>query len=42
MGGGEGRGKGNHPMTPWGKPSKGAKTRRRKPSDRYIVARRRK
>ena len=40
MGGGEGRGKGNHPMTPWGKPTKGAKTRRRKPSDRYIVARR--
>src|SRR5215470_5504680 len=39
MGGGEGRGKGNHPMTPWGKPTKGAKTRRRKPSDRYIVAR---
>jgi large subunit ribosomal protein L2 len=40
MGGGEGRGKGNHPMTPWGKPTKGAKTRRRQPSDRYIVARR--
>jgi large subunit ribosomal protein L2 len=42
MGGGEGKGKGNHPMTPWGRPTKGAKTRRRKPSDRYIVARRRK
>jgi large subunit ribosomal protein L2 len=42
MGGGEGRGKGNHPMTPWGRPTKGAKTRRRKPSDRYIVSRRRK
>lgn len=42
MGGGEGRGKGNHPMTPWGRPTKGAKTRRRKPSDRYIVARRQK
>jgi large subunit ribosomal protein L2 len=40
MGGGEGRGKGNHPVTPWGKPTKGAKTRRRKPSDRYIVSRR--
>jgi large subunit ribosomal protein L2 len=40
MGGGEGRGKGNHPMTPWGKPTKGAKTRQRKPSDRYIVSRR--
>src|SRR5439155_796912 len=23
MGGGEGKGKGNHPMTPWGKPTKG-------------------
>jgi large subunit ribosomal protein L2 len=42
MGGGEGRGKGNHPMSPWGKPTKGAKTRRRKSSDRYIVARRKK
>jgi large subunit ribosomal protein L2 len=42
MGGGEGRGKGNHPMTPWGRPTKGAKTRRRKPSDKYIVSRRRK
>jgi len=40
MGGGEGRGKGNHPMTPWGKPTKGYKTRRPKPSDRYIVTRR--
>jgi large subunit ribosomal protein L2 len=29
-------------MTPWGRPTKGAKTRRRKPSDRYIVSRRRK
>jgi large subunit ribosomal protein L2 len=42
MGGGEGRGKGNHPMSPWGQPTKGAKTRRRKPSDKYIVSRRRK
>jgi large subunit ribosomal protein L2 len=42
MGGGEGKGKGNHPMTPWGKPTKGAKTRRPKPSDRYIVSRRKK
>jgi len=40
MGGGEGRGKGNHPMTPWGKPTKGYKTRRPKPSDRYIITRR--
>ncbi|MBI2155234.1 MAG: 50S ribosomal protein L2 [Candidatus Rokubacteria bacterium] len=42
MGGGEGRGKGNHPMTPWGKPTKGYKTRKAGPSDRYIVARRKK
>lgn len=43
MGGGEGKGKGNHPMTPWGKPTKGYKTRRRrKPSDRVIVTRRKK
>jgi large subunit ribosomal protein L2 len=42
MGGGEGRGKGNHPMTPWGKPTKGYKTRKTKPSDRYIVSRRKK
>lgn len=41
MGGGEGRGKGNHPMTPWGKPTKGYKTRRgARPSDRDIVTRR--
>jgi len=42
-GGGEGKGKGNHPMTPWGKPTKGYKTRRgARPSDRDIVTRRRK
>ena len=41
MGGGEGKGKGNHPMTPWGKPTKGYKTRRgARPSDRDIVTRR--
>ena len=39
-GGGEGRAKGNHPQTPWGKPTKGYKTRRNKSSDKYIVARR--
>jgi large subunit ribosomal protein L2 len=39
-GGGEGRVKGNHPQTPWGFPTLGAKTRRRKPSDKYIVTRR--
>jgi large subunit ribosomal protein L2 len=41
MGGGEGKGKGNHPMTPWGKPTKGYKTRRgARPSDSSIVTRR--
>ncbi|MCP4901628.1 MAG: 50S ribosomal protein L2 [bacterium] len=41
-GGGEGRNKGRHPVSPWGKPTKGAKTRRRKASDRLIVSRRHK
>jgi large subunit ribosomal protein L2 len=44
-GGGEGRapvGR-KHPMTPWGKPATGVKTRpRRKPSDRLIVKHRNK
>jgi len=39
-GGGEGRSKGNHPMTPWGKPTKGYKTRKNHASDKYIVQRR--
>ncbi len=42
-GGGEGRaGQGNpHPVTPWGKPTKGAKTRKpKKMSNKYIVKRR--
>lgn len=40
-GGGEGRTKGRHPQTPWGKHTKGKKTRsRRKPSDRFIVQKR--
>lgn len=41
-GGGEGRSKGGrHPVTPWGKPTKGYKTRnRRKPSTKFIVKRR--
>ncbi len=39
-GGGEGRSKGgNHPTNPWGVPTKGYKTRRKKDSDRYIIAR---
>ncbi len=41
-GGGEGRAKGNHPQTPWGKPTKGYRTRRNRASDKYIVARRKK
>ena len=40
-GGGEGRAKGRHPVTPWGKPTKGYKTRaRNKPSNKLIVKRR--
>jgi len=39
-GGGEGRSKGNHPQSPWGMPTKGYKTRGKKPSDQYIVSRR--
>ncbi len=43
MGGGEGRSSGGrHPCTPWGKPTKGFRTRKRKPSDRLIVKRRKK
>jgi large subunit ribosomal protein L2 len=42
-GGGEGRTSGGrHPVTPWGKPTKGAKTRRNKKTDSLIVRRRRK
>ncbi|MFP6626312.1 MAG: 50S ribosomal protein L2 [Deltaproteobacteria bacterium] len=41
-GGGEGRSKGNHPTTPWGKPAKGYRTRNNPSSDKYIVARRKK
>jgi large subunit ribosomal protein L2 len=37
-GGGEGRSKGRHPVTPWGKPTVGYKTRsKRKPSNKFIV-----
>ena len=40
-GGGEGRVKGNHPVTPWGVSTKGHKTRKKsKSSDKYIVKRR--
>ena len=41
MGGGEGRSSGGrHPCTPWGKPTKGAKTRKKSRTDKYIVKRR--
>jgi large subunit ribosomal protein L2 len=41
MGGGEGKSSGGrHPVSPWGTPSKGYKTRRNKASDKYIVKRR--
>ena len=40
LGGGEGKTSGGrHPVTPWGKPTKGYKTRRRKDTDRFIVQR---
>lgn len=42
LGGGEGRSKGNHPMSPWGVLAKGYKTRRRSKSDKYIVQKRKK
>jgi len=42
-GGGEGRTSGGrHPVTPWGKPTKGKRTRSNKKTDRLIVRRRRK
>jgi len=37
-GGGEGRTSGGrHPVTPWGKPTKGARTRNNKATDQYII-----
>ncbi len=40
-GGGEGRTSGGrHPVTPWGKPTKGMRTRRNKATDKYIIRRR--
>jgi large subunit ribosomal protein L2 len=39
-GGGEGKNKGIHPVSPWGQPTKGYKTRNKhKPSNRFIVSR---
>lgn len=38
LGGGEGRSSGGrHPVTPWGKPTKGKRTRSNKQTDRYIL-----
>jgi large subunit ribosomal protein L2 len=43
LGGGEGKTSGGrHPVSPWGLPTKGYKTRNRKSTDRFIVQRRRK
>ncbi len=39
-GGGEGRTKGRHPVSPWGWPTKGYRTRKKKSSDKWIVKRR--
>jgi large subunit ribosomal protein L2 len=40
-GGGEGKSSGGrHPVTPWGKPTKGKKTRRNKSTDKFIIRRR--
>ena len=40
LGGGEGVGKGHHPVSPWGQPCKGYKTRNNKRTDAMIVKRR--
>jgi large subunit ribosomal protein L2 len=38
LGGGEGRTSGGrHPVTPWGKPTKGHKTRSNKRTDKFII-----
>ena len=43
LGGGEGAGKGHQPVTPWGQPCRGYKTRnKRKTSSKFIVSRRKK
>ncbi len=42
MGGGEGRGKGNHPQSPWGVLAKGYKTRKSPRTDKYIMQKRKK
>lgn len=40
LGGGEGVGKGHHPVTPWGQPCRGYKTRKNKRTDGMIIRRR--
>ena len=43
LGGGEGKSSGGrHPVSPWGQPAKGFKTRRRKDTGQFIVQRRKK
>jgi large subunit ribosomal protein L2 len=42
MGGGEGKGKGNHPQTPWAQYCKGFKTRSKRKSNKWIIERRKK
>ena len=43
LGGGEGKTSGGrHPVSPWGQPTKGYKTRNRKTTDKFIVQRRQK
>jgi large subunit ribosomal protein L2 len=43
LGGGEGKTSGGrHPVTPWGQPTRGYKTRNNKQTDRFIVKRREK
>jgi len=40
-GGGEGKTSGGrHPVTPWGQPTRGYKTRNNKRTDKFIVSRR--
>jgi large subunit ribosomal protein L2 len=42
-GGGEGRTSGGrNPVTPWGKPTKGAKTRKNKKTNKFIIRRKKK
>ena len=42
LGGGEGRSSGGrHPVTPWGKPTKGYKTRNRKKASGKLIVKRR-